>query len=483
MRKYDDLIRELIRLPSETEWVEFKHSNDNPDEIGEYISALSNSATYVDRDSAYVVWGIDNETHDIVGTTFDYKNKKVGNEELENWLRRSLSNNANFSFHGVEVDNKALVLLIIYRATHRTVRFKNVDYIRVGSYKKPLKSVQSIEARLWGKLQFANFESSHAKEGLDSQDILGFLDYQAYFHLTGIPMPIELEGIMHYLQEDKLIIKQDNALYAISNLGAVLFAKKLKSFDSISRKRVRVIQYSGTNRVNSIDEAFGSRGYASSFEKLLLYIQRRLPTSETIENGIRKNVSAYPEIAVREVVANALIHQDMSITGAGPTIEIFSNRIEVTNPGAPIVDYMRFIDNPPRSRNESLASFMRRIGICEERGSGWDKIAWSCEVARLPAPKIDIYDEHTKITLYSYVPFTNISQEEKMWACYTHACLKYVEGEQLTNSSLRNRFGVSESNKSAISRLIKAAMDKGLIKLFNPAEAAPRYKCYVPIWA
>lgn len=82
----------------------------------------------------------------------------------------------------------------------------------------------------------------------------------------------------------------------------------------------------------------------------------------------------YPELSIRELVANALIHQDFSQTGNSVMIEIYSNRLEVTNPGEPLVDTDRFLDTPPKSRNEILASFMRRINICEERGSGIDKI-------------------------------------------------------------------------------------------------------------
>jgi len=483
MENYNKLILELLKLPKETEWLEFKHNNDKPDEIGEYISALSNSATYASKDVAYMIWGVDNQAHSIIGTSFDYTKAKIGNEELENWLHRMLSENANFSFHSVEIDNFALVLLIIYRATSRTVRFKNVDYIRVGSYKKPLKEYPAIETELWRKLNTANYESSLAKKDLQTRDVLNLLDYTTYFDLTNIVLPSETDKIIHYLLEDGLVVVQDDSLYAITNLGVVLFAKKLAAFNGIVRKSVRVIQYKGINKVETIREDTGAKGYASGFEGLLKYTIGLLPAREEVENGLRKNVSVYPEIALRELIANALIHQDLSITGTGPTIELFDNRIEITNPGTPLVDYMRFIDNPPRSRNETLASLMRRMGICEERGSGWDKIALSCEVAQLPAPKIEVYKEHTKITIYSYVPFGSIRQEEKIWACYIHACLKQASGEQLTNASLRDRFGVPESNKSAISRLIATVVDKGLIKPLDPEVKAHRYSSYVPFWA
>ncbi len=88
----------------------------------------------------------------------------------------------------------------------------------------------------------------------------------------------------------------------------------------------------------------------------------------------------FPELAIRELVANALIHQDFSVTGAGPTVEIFDDRIDITNPGEPLVDTQRFLDTPPRSRNEALASLMRRARICEERGSGIDKVVLEVEL-------------------------------------------------------------------------------------------------------
>jgi len=163
-------------------------------------------------------------------------------------------------------------------------------------------------------------------------------------------------------------------------------------------------------------------------------------------------------------------------------VEIFQNRIEITNSGTPLVDVKRIIDNPPKSRNEKLAALMRRLRMCEELGTGWDKIVLTCELLQLPAPKIDLYEESTKVTLFAEVPFSSISAEDKLWACYLHACIKQVQGEQLTNSSLRERFGLKDSSSGSISRLIKEAVEKKLIKPVDPT-TAPRYMKYIPIWA
>jgi len=482
MKDLNSLLHELIKLPKETEWVEFKKNYADNDEIGEYISALSNSAAYHDKNHAYLVWGIENESHEIVGTNFDFSTAKVGNEELENWLRRLLSDNANFSFHEIEIENKQICMLIIYSALHNTVKFKNIDYIRVGSYKKKLKDHPSMEAQLWHKINRARFEELFAKQDIQSLDALNSLDYNAYFDLTKTTMPGNADEIMHYLLEDKLIVKQDNGLYAITNLGAILFAKRISAFTNTARKSVRIVQYRGMNRVDALREDIGVKGYANGFEDLLKYLGGLLPTKEEINGAFRTNISVYPSIAIRELIANALIHQDLSISGTGPIIEIFDNRIEITNPGTPLIEVKRFIDNPPRSRNEALASLMRRLNICEERGSGWDKIALNCEIHQLQSPKIDVYSDSTKVTLFSYIPFRLIPLKDKKWSCYMHACLKHVSGEQMTNASLRNRFGVSEGSKAGISRLIANSVDDGLIKPLD-SNTAPRYMCYVPFWA
>lgn len=130
------LVHELRKLPVETEWVEFKHNNADPEEIGEYISALANSAALLGKVNAYLVWGVDNETHDIVGTAFKPAATKIGNEELENWLLRLLDPKINFRFFEITIDESPVVLLEIGSAFRHPVRFKHHEFIRVGSYKR-----------------------------------------------------------------------------------------------------------------------------------------------------------------------------------------------------------------------------------------------------------------------------------------------------------------------------------------------------------
>lgn len=462
--------------------MEFKHNNADPEDIGEYISALSNSSTLCGKVNAYMVWGIDDETHDITGTSFSPSMAKVGNEELENWLLSLLSPKINFQFFEIEVSSQRVVLLEIGRAFRHPVQFKNHEFVRVGTYKKRLKDFPEKERALWRIFDDTPFEEQVAEEKVSADEILRYLDYPAYFDLLKLPLPESKEGILQTLVSDKMITKTVSGSWNITNLGAILLAKKLEDFRSLKRKAVRVVVYKGSSRVETLREREGTKGYASGFEGLIGFINNLLPTNEVIEKAIRKNVPMYPEIAVRELVANALIHQDFFITGAGPMIEIFEDRMEITNPGVPLVDTKRFLDTPPRSRNEALASFMRRIGICEERGSGVDKVVFETEYYQLPAPDFEVTGENTRAVLFAHRPLNKMDKEDRIRACYLHACLRYVNRDYMTNTSLRDRFGIDVKNSATASRIIKETIDGGLIKPFDDT-ASRKFKKYIPFWA
>lgn len=482
MHNVEGLVRQMIQHSTELPWLEFKVNNCDPQMIGEDISALANAAAYYDRPKAYLIWGVEDDTHNLRGTIFNPNTQRQGNQPLEIWLRTQLSENAEYEFVSAEIENKTIVVLIITRAVERTVMFRKTEYIRVGSSTKKLNEVPNMKAALWDHIQSARFEELPAMENLTLYDALQLLDYSIYFELQRIPVPSSMESIAHYLLEDHLIVKQDDGQYAITNLGAILLAIRLNPFPTISRKAVRIVQYRGENRMEMIREITGGKGYAVGYENMLQLIEALLPAGEIIEGGIRRTELAYPLLAIRETIANALIHQNLSLHGTGPLIEIFSNRIEVTNPGLPLVDVYRIVDNPPRSRNEKLAALMRRFHICEESGTGWDKIIISSELKHLPAPKINLYEDNMKVTLYAALDFNAIPLEDKLWACYLHACVRYVEEKHMTNTSLRERFGLDDSYKSQMSRLIKQAVDRRMIKPFDPT-TAPRYMRYIPNWA
>ena len=476
------LVRELCHLVGEVEWVEFKRRKANPQEVGEYISALSNAAALNGKVHAYVLWGIDNETHDIVGTDFDPANARKGNEVLESWLLRLSSPKVYFRFDTVYVENQRVVVLEIGRATHHPVSFRGTEYIRIGEVNKPLKEAPDRERRLWHTFDQKPFEGLIAAEHLDVEKVLGLLDYPSYFDLLGLPLPSNRDGIVEALSEDNLIQNCPAGGWDVTNLGAILLAKRLADFPSVCRKAVRVILYRGTSRVETLKERQSIKGYAAGFEGVMGDINNLLPSSEIIEQGLRKTIPMCPELAIRELVANALIHQDFFVTGAGPMVEIFENRIEITNPGVPLVSTARFIDTPPRSRNETLASLMRRFGICEERGSGIDKVIFQVELFQLPAPLFEVPGEFTRAMLFAHKDIKDLSRADRIRACYLHACLCYVTHRKMTNATLRERFGIADQNAAEASRLLKEAVNDGKI-VIDGSSAGRRHRTYLPFWA
>ena len=245
---------------------------------------------------------------------------------------------------------------------------------------------------------------------------------------------------------------------------------------------MRFVEYRGPGRTEALREHEETGGYGASFHRLMDHLRARLPGVETMEGPFRRTVLDYPDLAVRELVANALIHQDFSVSGAGPMIELFAGRLEITNPGQPLVDARRFLDSPPVSRNERLASLMRRFELCEERGIGIDRVVAEVERRLLPAPRFEAPPGGTRVVLFARREPGKMDREERIRAIYQHACLKWVSGAFATNGSLRKRFGIVENNRATVSRYLREAVDAGVIAPFDP-DAAPRYRKYRPFWA
>ena len=380
-----------------------------------------------------MLWGVENGTHVIAGTSFAPATAKMGNEPLETWLLRLLSPRIDFRFHAVMADGRRIVLLEIDRASRQPVSFSGTEFVRVGSTKRRLKDYPERERTLWRVFDRVRFEEGIAAERMSAEDVLLKLDYPAYFDLLDLPLPDGHAAILDVLQQDRLIAPCAAGGFDITNPGAMLLAKNLGDFRSLQRKAVRVIEYRGAGRTETLKELEALRGYAAGFESLLVYINARLPASEIIGPALRQTIPAFPEIAVRELVANSLIHQDFLATGAGPMVEIFPGRIEITNPGEPLVDTQRFLDSPPRSRNEVLASLI----------------------------------------LFARKPLAKMDMTERERACY----LRQYD-EHIDSRALRDR---GEEPVDSV------ALDPGGRRRWPRCrpfpEAPPKYREYVPFWA
>lgn len=290
---------------------------------------------------------------------------------------------------------------------------------------------------------------------------------------------------MQWLDDEKMLKNVDGKGYYITNFGAIAAASDLTKFDDLTRKSIRLIKYEGKNKAGESKEIPGNKGYAIGFESLIQFVKGLLPGSEAIKNALRQEFSVYPEIALRELIANMLIHQDFTIRGAGPMIEIFDDRIEFTNPGKllPSKKLDRLIRTTPESRNEVLASAFRRYNICEERGSGFEKAVSSIELFGLPPLKFEETENSFKVTMYAPRKFADMSNAERIEAAYQHSIIEYYGSGGFNNASLRRRFDMHDKQAAQISKLIKEAIEAGKIKPKDADNESKKFSLYVPYWA
>lgn len=478
----NEIVKSLLSLPKECEWAEFKLNFHGEEELGQNISALSNGACLQGKPYGYILYGINDISISVKGTTFRPKSHKIKKEELENWILQRLSPRIDVEFIEGTYNDLPVALVKIQAAQGQPTSFLHKDYVKVGSITRSLKEFSEKERKIWNSVKKdVPFEQQIALVVDGPDEVVSLLSTPTYFELLNIPYPTTQAAVVEKFVSEGFVRKENGKL-VITKLGAILFAKDLSKFDNLYRKAVRVIQYNGKNKLETLKDQEGRFGYIVGFRGLVKYIMDILPSNEIIKQALRTEKTMYPELAIRELVANALIHQDLDISGTGPLIEIYSDRIEISNPGSPLITPNRFIDEY-QSRNEKLASVMRRFGICEEKGSGMDKVVFQIEFYQLPAYDVQIQEKHTKVILYSYIPFARMSKEDRIRACYQHACLCYVTNEKMTNATLRKRLQIDAKNYPMVSKIIKETRDANMIKESDSDNKSRKYASYLPYWA
>lgn len=462
-------INALLTIRSESEHLEFKKAENHYEfeELVDYCVALANEG------GGRIILGItDRPPRTVVGTkAFEIPERTVAGIHDRLHLKVTFDEVAH-------PDGRVLVFHVPSRPKGGAIQYKGRYLMRAGEELVPmspdqLKKIFAEDGPEW-ILQ-------PALKDCDNGMVVQLLDTQSYFDLLHLPYPATREGVLERLAGSHLIERAGD-LWNITNLGAILFAKKLGDFDSLARKAPRVIVYEGKNKLKTKTDQVGTKGYAVGFQGLVEFVNGLVPTNEVIEQALRRELKMFPEIAVRELVANALIHQDFAETGASVMIELYDDRIEISNPGLPFISPDRFIDEY-QSRNERLADLMRRLGICEEKGSGVDKVVQAAEVYQLPAPDFRVGERRTSVVLFAHQELEKMDRNDRIRACYQHCCLRYVTNEPMTNQSLRERFKLPESKVATASQIIAATVDVGKIKATDPTQASTRYRSYLPFWA
>ncbi len=468
-----DTLNRWLSAPAESERLEFKEAKQQYDttKLLRYCVALSNEG------GGYLVLGV----------TDSLPRRVVGSQAFAavshlNDIKARIVDKLHIRVDAVELmhpHGRVLVFDIPARPAGHPLDYEGAYLMRAGEDLVPMTPDQL--RRIFAEGQPDWFLQA-AKQHASADEVVALLDTQTYFDLSRLPYPTTREGVLERLSGEGLIEKAENG-WTITNLAAILLAKKLDAFSpALARKAPRVVIYEGLDKTQTREDKTGNRGYAVGFGSLIDFVHSAAPQNRSIEQVVREEVKMFPKQALRELIANALVHQDFQISGASVMIEMYADRVEISNPGTPPIRVERFIDEY-RSRNERLADLMRRLGICEEKGSGVDKVVKAAEIFQLPAPDFRVGDLRTTAVLFAHQDFASMSKADRIRACYQHCCLMYVSNQRMSNQSLRERFGLPESKAATVSQVIGAAKEEELIKADETETSSTRYARYLPFWA
>jgi predicted HTH transcriptional regulator len=457
------------KAPSENQRLEFKEAKSQFDtrKLSEYCVALANEGGGV------LLLGIANRPpRPVVGTqAFP---DTVGAAEK---LFQSVGFRVDIE-SVTHPDGRVLVFHVPARPRGTAYHHDGKYLMRAGEALVPMSEDQL--RRIFAEGQ-PDWLEEPSRSGLDAQEVVELLDAQTFFELLKLPYPTERAGVLDRLVRERLVDEAGGA-YAIRRLGALLLARHLEDFPDVSRKAPRVIVYAGASKLETRLDRTVDRGYGTGFQNLVQFVMSQLPQNEVIEDALRREVKLVPDVVIRELVANALIHQDFMVSGATVMVEIYSNRVEISNPGEPLVPVERFIDGY-QSRNDRLADLMRRMGICEEKSSGIDRVVQAAELYQLPAPDFRSGYRRTSVTIFGPRPFEDMDRNDRVRACYQHCALKWVMSERMTNQSLRERFHLAEDKAAIASQVIAATIEAGLIKPDESVGGSRKFARYLPFWA
>lgn len=463
-----DQVNIWLQEPKETRTLEFKEAKNQQSErkLFEYCVAIAN----------------DGGGSLVLGITDDFPRKVVGTNAYPDihGIETKVFSCLNFRVNVSEVDHpdgRVVTFSIPPRPQGVPYHINGKYMMRAGS-SLVCMSQDALKAIFdEGSLDWLEKASVSKKS---EQFIIDCLDTQTFFELLDQPYPATRGDVIKKLIKEGLVEK-DLEGYTIKRMGALLLARRLEDFPDISRKAPRVIVYTGQDKFNTRLDHVSSKGYAVGFQSLVNLVMEQIPQNEQIADALRREQKLLPMEIFRELIANALIHQDFDVNGTTVTIEIYSNRVEISNPGIPLTAVDRFIDEN-KTRNERLANLMRRMHICEEKGSGIDRVVRALEVFQLPPYDIHLVSDRTYISIYDYRIFEDMTKEDRMHACYQHCVLKYVMRDRMTNQSLRDRFKLPINKSTVITQIIALAQTTKLIKLDEKAGGSRKYAKYLPYW-
>ena len=350
----EKIILDLCSYSDEQEWFEFKENWFNPEELGEYVSALSNAAAFHYQKYGFFIWGINDKTHDIVGTSFN-PYCDFNKEPYQNYLARNLYPSINFEFKEVEINQLKVVVLVIPAAEEIPTSFKDKRYIRIGSSKSNIRKYPKREIQLF-KILNGHIETITTQKA--EYQNLTFNKLFGYYGSRGIVLKEETF-------EKNLNLRNSDGDY---NTLAQLLSDN-------SHKPLRVSIFDGDTKASNLISVreFGNTCLLYSLDNLLQYgdVLNLIQSDETNRVVERTEVALFDSNAFREAVVNAVLHNNW-VSGNEPMISVFHNRIEILSRGsiAPAQTIEGFFQGQSVPVNEKLSEIFLQLHISEKSGRG-----------------------------------------------------------------------------------------------------------------
>ena len=347
-----ELVDILCAEEAETEWLEFKSNHVSNQDIGEYISALSNGAALKGRPFGYLIFGVDDETHEVIGTTFDYRKQKQGNEDLENWLKRLTDPKIGFMIYEIQYSAlKRLVMFEIPAAFNQPTRFAGREYVRIGSYRQDLIKHPDTEKQLWYALNRVSYEQSTSS----LQNL----------HFKALTLIADSRGI-DFSEEKFATLRMLDTNGKFNNLALLLSDE--------NPLIVKFAVYKNDKMDFAVKKEF-TGSWIAMLDQVLEYVNLYNDTSARVigNSATRTEVQSYPDPSLREIVVNAFAHFDASFP-SDIKIEFYPDRVEIASPGALYRTTMKEVLSGRQSfRNPNLVYVLNKFNYIENYATGLKK--------------------------------------------------------------------------------------------------------------
>lgn len=464
---FPPLLDSLLALSNEKEWIEFKHNNANPDKIGQYISALSNSAVLHKKDKAYLIWGIEDGTKNVVGTIFQPEVTRVGNQILSMWLSQQLRPRPHFEFICADYQSKPIVLLSITPVKEQPVKFKDHAYIRVGESLNPLDEHAGKLREFWDQAVTGDnrgwdcrLEETATYDNLDPTLIAKFLERLDRGGRIDVPANMEPVLVLEKLQ----LLKDGQPSRA-----AVLLLTKDPS-------RFYPSAYIKAGRFKSPTDIVDDKEFHGSlFEQLdaaMQWLQEKMSRKFIIGKSTlsgkdrlsgnfmeRDEEWDYPLASLREAMANAICHRDYMINTA-VSIRFFDDRLEIWNPGKLPSDLPPeglFKTHESRAPNQLIATSFFNTKIIERWGTGTIRMAEALETHKQPPPVFDTSSTNNFKVMMFASGYSDADLQKMKLSDRQIRAIRYLQlHKTITNTEYQDLFEASKPTASRdLSQLAK----------------------------